>query len=315
MTLDTALISGNLVFVTAFLAILIWRRVYIRLPVFVAYMGYTVLLALASLASLSNAADYLLVWDVGIAVDTLFYLCVLVELGRSVRRYNGASRVPQELLWLLFLGASVPIGLLTQWPGIVRLRLVYQLTFRVMQATAVLEIAALLTIALWSGFKKLRLAGARASPGYGHVLLGAGSVMRFDTPRAWTDGPRLPLARFVNAGVHLGRVHLLAALLLARSTRPSRSRDGQPGGQSSRSHRYRRQPPLKQNWPRRAGGIGIPHLGASSRRHDKSTRNVTLGHSPLDRSEVPPKCHLELKIARTSDRILLSLLSTHNPAG
>lgn len=156
MTLDTALISGNLVFVTAFLAILIWRRVYIRLPVFVAYMGYTVLLALASLASLSNAADYLLVWDVGIAVDTLFYLCVLVELGRSVRRYNGASRVPQELLWLLFLGASVPIGLLTQWPGIVRLRLVYQLTFRVMQATAVLEIAALLTIALWSGFKKLR---------------------------------------------------------------------------------------------------------------------------------------------------------------
>ncbi len=81
MTLDTALISVNLILVTVLFAMLIWRRVYRALPVFVTYVAYTVLLALASLACTASTPDYLLVWSVGITIDTLFYLCVLVELG------------------------------------------------------------------------------------------------------------------------------------------------------------------------------------------------------------------------------------------
>lgn len=155
MTLDTALISSNLVLVTVFLAVLIWRRFYRRLPLFVAYGAYTFLLALVALAFSSRPSDYLLVWGVGTTIDTLFYLCVLVELGRSVLRYNRASPPPAGFVWLLFLGASVPIGLLTQWPDMTRLQLAYQLVLRVMQATAVLETAALLTVAWWSGLMKL----------------------------------------------------------------------------------------------------------------------------------------------------------------
>lgn len=155
MTLDTALISINLVLVAVLLAVLIWRRFYRALPLFVAYVAYTLLLALVSLAFSSRALDYLVVWGVGITIDTLFYLCVLVEVGGSVLRYNRASPLPWGLVLLLFLAASVPVGLLAQWPAVTRFQFVYQLNFRVMQATAVLEIAALLTLAWWSGLKKL----------------------------------------------------------------------------------------------------------------------------------------------------------------
>jgi len=155
MTLDSALITINLVLVTVLLAMLIWRRVYRALPVFVTYVAYSVLLGLASLASSSISMDYLFVWGVGITVDTVFYLCVLVELGKAVLRYNRGFSVRWGLVLLLFLGASVPIGLLTPWPAVVRYKLAWQLDLRVMQATAILEVAALLTVASWSALNKL----------------------------------------------------------------------------------------------------------------------------------------------------------------
>jgi hypothetical protein len=155
MTLDSALITINLVLVTVLLAMLIWRRVYRALPVFVTYAAYSVLLGFASLACTASTPDYLLVWSVGIMIDTLFYLCVLMELGSAVLRYNRASPLRWGLVLLLFLAASVPIGLLTPWPDVARYKFVYQLNIRGLQATAILEIAALLTMAWWSGFKKL----------------------------------------------------------------------------------------------------------------------------------------------------------------
>lgn len=170
MTLDTAFITINLILVTVLLAMLIWRRLYRALPLFVTYVAYTVFLALASLASSSNTPHYLLIWSAGVIIDTLFYLFVLMELGGAVLRYNRASPPSWGFILLLFLVASVPIGLLTQWPEIAHYEFLWQLDFRAMQATAILEVAALLTVAWWSGFNKLHWPEREL-----HLVMGMGS--------------------------------------------------------------------------------------------------------------------------------------------
>lgn len=156
VTLDTALISANFILEAVFFTLLVGRRVYRTLPVFVSNQAYTLLFTLASLACSYSTPHYLRVWSVGITIDTLFYLCVLLELGKAVLRYNRASPPPRGLVFLLFLSAILPIGLLAQWPNPPRLDAIWQLEFRVMQASAVLEVAALLTLAWWSGLRKLR---------------------------------------------------------------------------------------------------------------------------------------------------------------
>lgn len=160
MTLDTGLTSANVIVLMFLFAVLIWRRVYRELPVFTAYLIYTFLPSLASILFSSNASDSLLIWSVGTTIDTLFYLCVLAEVARAVFRYNDASPPPRGLVLLLFLGAALPIGMLAQWPALPwhqeAWRLSWRLSFRVLQATAVLEVSGLLTVAWCSGLNKLR---------------------------------------------------------------------------------------------------------------------------------------------------------------
>lgn len=156
MTLASALGAVTLLTELALLGVLASRRVYRTLPLFMAYFAYSVILMAAGLATSPGTPLYLFVWILGVTIDTLFYLGVLAELGQSVLRFNRASPMPWGLVVLLFIGASVPISLLAQWPEIGHYDMVSQLEFRVMQATGVFEIAGLLTLLRWSGFKKLR---------------------------------------------------------------------------------------------------------------------------------------------------------------
>lgn len=155
MTFDSALGYLTLATTFALLAIFIGRRAYRTLPLFTAYIGYSLIFMVAGLATTPGTPPYLLVWILGVTIDTLFYLGVLLELGRSVLRFNQASPMPWGVVVLLFIGASLAIGLLAQWPQLGHYDLVSQLKFRVMQSTGVLEVAGLLTLLRWSGFKKL----------------------------------------------------------------------------------------------------------------------------------------------------------------
>lgn len=152
---DIILTAANCLFAAALFALFMGRRVYRTLPIFTAYVGYSLLFVLAALAAFSSVSNYLVIWNLGIAIDTVFYLLALVELGKAVLRYNRASPLPWPIVLLLFLAAGLPIALLAQWPDLPRLEPLWQITCRVLQTTAIVEVAALLTMVWWSAFQKL----------------------------------------------------------------------------------------------------------------------------------------------------------------
>lgn len=156
MPFESALSWANFILLCSLLAILCWRRVFRILPIFVAYQVYSVLFAIPSLLHTSNTSGYVLFWSLGIVADTLFFLWVCVELGRNVHYFNDASAWPAVLFLLLFAGAALPIALLVRWSVPPAWSLVWHFEFRVMQSSAIVETAALLTLAWWSGLKSLR---------------------------------------------------------------------------------------------------------------------------------------------------------------
>lgn len=156
MPFDVALSWANSILLCSLLAVLLWRRVFRILPVFVAYQAYSVLFAIPSLLHTSNSSGYVLFWSLGIVVDTFFFLWVSVELGRNVLHFNDASAWPAAVFLLLFAGAALPIALLVRWSTPPAWSIIWHFEFRVMQSSAILETAALLTLAWWTGLKSLR---------------------------------------------------------------------------------------------------------------------------------------------------------------
>src|ERR1700739_1771801 len=103
MTLGTAAIALNCLLLGALLPLLLWKRIDRVLPTFITYLGYSFFAGLAALALSHNAFGYRRLWCALSTIDTLFYLCVLVELGKAVLRYNRASALPSGIVFLLFI--------------------------------------------------------------------------------------------------------------------------------------------------------------------------------------------------------------------
>lgn len=146
MSLDAAVMLAGTVLNATLLVLLLWRRVFRVLPVFVAYIAYSLIFVLTNLMPSHDARSYVLLRSAATAIDMLFYLSVLVELDKCVHLHNETSPLPEALVLLLFALVSVPIWLLAPWSPPAGWTLAWRLNFRAVQSTAIFEVAGILTM-------------------------------------------------------------------------------------------------------------------------------------------------------------------------
>jgi hypothetical protein len=154
--LDTTLWLAGVGMDLVLLALLAQRRVFRIFPVFCFYQlcclgsdaaGWLVLRFLP--------ASYLLFFLVGTTVDTLFQFAILAELGASVVRQNHAVRPSRAVLGLFMAVACALLWSLAKWINPSGLPIVPFLYVILLQAYAILRIAALLALAWWSSLQGL----------------------------------------------------------------------------------------------------------------------------------------------------------------
>jgi hypothetical protein len=156
MTWDAALPLACTILTAPLLAVLIRLRVYRSLPIFVVYQGYNVCAGLAAVLILRYAQKlYLDFWIADAFFDAVLCLAVMVEVGRNLLRYNHAGASRQAGWAFLFPLAGVMMWFVASWKVPLNYGVVWWLSLRLLQATAILEVAAVLTLAWWSTLEKL----------------------------------------------------------------------------------------------------------------------------------------------------------------
>jgi len=138
------------------LAVVLWRRTYRTLPVFACFLGWCLLsdAGMAEMQRIPNA--YLPATLVNMAVDALFQIAILAEIGRAVVRYNRTAPPSRVIIFLLGGLAAVVAMMLNWWrvPGDwPLLNLIYIV---LLQFLATLRLVFLLTLVWWTSLFKLR---------------------------------------------------------------------------------------------------------------------------------------------------------------
>jgi hypothetical protein len=154
--LDTTLWLAGVGMEMVLVALLAQRRVFRVFPVFCFYqvccLGSE---AVCWLVLRFLPASYLLFFLVDITVDTALQLAILAELGASVVHQNHAVRPSRAVLGLLMALACVLLWSLAKWMVPTGLPIVQFLYVILLQAYAVLRVAALLALAWWSSLQGL----------------------------------------------------------------------------------------------------------------------------------------------------------------
>jgi len=159
MALGVLVTLAGTIVTAALIAILLIRRVYRTLPVFVAYQIYSLLECIILLAATPQGLMselYIRLWVVTISLDTIFYFCVLAEIGLSLLRHD--KRASSELLTAAFL--FVPFCLaawfLANWKISPSNSFEVRIVVLVAQITGTAPAAGFLSLAVWSQLVKLR---------------------------------------------------------------------------------------------------------------------------------------------------------------
>lgn len=106
MTLDSKLTVALSVGETIVLTLLIWRGIWRNLPIFSAYLCWSLVTDLAGLyLQVSNTPNYFVFYAIQTIVDAVIMFAVLVELGWSVLRPVRSSLPRGSLLGLVILVA------------------------------------------------------------------------------------------------------------------------------------------------------------------------------------------------------------------
>ncbi len=139
----------------AVLGVVIWRRVYLTLPVFSSFLAWCLLsdAGMAAMKMIPNA--YLPATIVNITVDALFQLAILNELGKTVVRHNRVDPPSRVVLVLLAALAAALTLMLNRWripDGWPLLDIIYMV---LLQFLAAVRLSVLLTLVWWSSLLKL----------------------------------------------------------------------------------------------------------------------------------------------------------------
>lgn len=140
------------------LATLLFRRIDRTMPMFVAYMSYYVVEGLASAVIYHYfGRDYAAAYLALCVVDLVFSMSVLVEIGGNVLRSNRISTDG----WLrgpafLFGGCTLLLWSLVRWSNLPRhVSFLLRIDLRLMQASSIISIAAILALLVWSSALKV----------------------------------------------------------------------------------------------------------------------------------------------------------------
>ncbi len=154
--LEIVLLSASMASLLVLLALLIRKCVFRVLPAFFAWMVWNLLSSLLFLLILRDSAPhYAELWIVNAIVDTSFYFLVLMEAARNMAHFNGPS-ARWSVAALIFPQTLLVVYLLSPWTLPSGFPLLFRLAMRILQITIVTELAAILTIAVWSNLLHLR---------------------------------------------------------------------------------------------------------------------------------------------------------------
>lgn len=157
MDLDAVFILAGIIVQAALLALLIGKRVFRDLPVFVAYNTISLLSIILYFLLMRYFPSLLLAdWAGQAIIDALLYLGVVAELSRGALRFTRSSSPSRELLFIFFVIAILFIWPAVRWLAISRFPLMWQFGYRIMQWTTIVQTAAFLALVCWSSLKKLR---------------------------------------------------------------------------------------------------------------------------------------------------------------
>lgn len=192
VTLNTAVSLAGAVFLAALVAVFSAKRIWRGRPVFFGYLIFGFCAALVAAATQRYIPRvYLSEWIVEACADALFYICVLVELGRNLVRFNHKGPPPWQFVILLFALNGVVLHAFSRWSLPFHFPVAWQFAVHTMQATAVLELAALLVVVEWSAFGGLRWPDRefRIVTGFGFSgVVSMAAAMLYSYPFIYTHG-------------------------------------------------------------------------------------------------------------------------------
>lgn len=157
MSGDALLILVGCLGILALIITLALKRLVRAIPVFFGFLIFELFLtfAIQSVNTYESQRNYLLFWCVAAYVDVLFNLAVIMEVGKSLLRLGKDSSVQLALAITLFFFISLALIQLIQWDLSAR-PFIWRFTTHTIQITALLQLAAFLSLVVWSNLKKLR---------------------------------------------------------------------------------------------------------------------------------------------------------------
>lgn len=155
--LDTTIWLAGVSMELVLLALLVHRRIFRVLPIFFVYS----VCCLGSEAACwfilrYSPGSYLRFYLVDMTADFLFQFAILAELAASVLRHNRGIRAGRVLLALLMALSCTLLWFLAKWVNPSGLPLDQMLYVILLQAFAVLRVAAMLAIVWWSSLQGLQ---------------------------------------------------------------------------------------------------------------------------------------------------------------
>lgn len=185
MTLDTALFDVGLLAEAAALSLLIYRRILTTLPLFSAYIAWSLANDVVQQFFLVRhfPQNQLQIFLVSSIVDSIFMFCVLIEVSMSVLRPI-RSLLPRWVIFaviLLLAAASTAVWVLVKIPGFDRLSGAFQVIVHLQLTSSIMRIVFFLLLAAFSQLLSIgwRDRELQIATGFGLYALASLSVALF----------------------------------------------------------------------------------------------------------------------------------------
>lgn len=133
---------------------LVYRHVYSVLPVFT-LVGASV--SVLGLASTLCGVVWPLICDslllIGILLRALLWLCITIEIGRHLLRWNRATDPLFSLCLLLFIGIAAVLLLMVRWTAPESFTLLQRISVFALKSAGAMQLAAFLALAWWASLR------------------------------------------------------------------------------------------------------------------------------------------------------------------
>jgi hypothetical protein len=157
VTIDEAISIAGAIAMGALIAVIVKRQIFRQLPIFLFYLAWGLFGTVLAVATMRYFPHiYLNEWIAETCANTVVYLFALAELRNKLIRCNRTSPSGWWLLIFLFVLNGLILKSLSGWAVPSHFRAEWRFSVHAMQATAILELAALLTLIEWAMLRRFR---------------------------------------------------------------------------------------------------------------------------------------------------------------